>query len=308
MTDSKIQSTIEAALEAGRIVIPYGDVATYIPELAKADKNALGIAVRTKDGTLYSAGDCATRFTLQSISKIISLIVALERFGSDRVFERVGMEPSGEAFNSIVELDLYSGKPYNPMINSGAIAVADLLLETASFGEMLAIARELMGDPEASLDEAVYRSEMANCSRNRAIGWLLKSKNIIKNDVEDILELYTAMCSVNATAVSLANLGLLLSQGGIDRATGKRTFSSETARIVKTLMLTCGMYDGSGQFAVEVGFPTKSGVGGGLLSVVDREMGIGIYGPSLDSKGNCVAGRTMLRYLSSTLGLHIFNS
>ncbi|MCR4669061.1 MAG: glutaminase, partial [Clostridia bacterium] len=155
MTDSKIQSTIEAALEAGRIVIPYGDVATYIPELAKADKNALGIAVRTKDGTLYSAGDCATRFTLQSISKIISLIVALERFGSDRVFERVGMEPSGEAFNSIVELDLYSGKPYNPMINSGAIAVADLLLETASFGEMLAIARELTGDPDASLDEAV---------------------------------------------------------------------------------------------------------------------------------------------------------
>ena len=308
MNDELILETMENALEVGRKVIPYGNVATYIPELSKADKNALGIAVRTKDGRLFTRGDCGTRFTLQSISKVVSLIVALERFGADRVFDRAGMEPSGEAFNSIVELDLYSGKPYNPMINSGAIAVADLLLKDCSFGELLAVTRVLMSDPEAELDEAVYRSEMANCSRNRAIGWLLKSKGIIDNDVEDVLELYTAMCSVNATAVSLANLGLLLSNGGVDLASGKRVFSSETARIVKTLMLTCGMYDGSGQFAVEVGFPTKSGVGGGLLSVVDRNMGIGIYGPSLDSKGNCVAGRTMLRFLSSTLGLHIFNS
>jgi len=308
MTDEMMMETMVNALEAGRKVIPYGEVATYIPELGKADKNALGIAVRTEDGKLLTAGDCGTRFTLQSISKIVNLIVALERFGADRIFERVGMEPSGEAFNSIVELDLYSGKPYNPMINSGAIAVVDLLLNECSFGELLALTRELMSDPEADLDEAVYRSEMANCSRNRAIGWLLKSKGILRNDVEEVLELYTAMCSVNATAESLANLGYLLSKGGIDPATGRRTFSGETARVVKTLMLTCGMYDGSGQFAVEVGFPTKSGVGGGLLSVVDRRMGIGIYGPSLDSKGNCVAGRTMLRYLSSTLGLHIFNS
>ena len=217
------------------------------------------------------------------------------------------MEPSGEAFNSIVELDLYSGKPYNPMINSGAIAVSDLLLEVCTFSELLEFSRILMSDPKVMLDEKVFRSEMENCSRNRAIGWLLKSKDIITSDVEDILSLYTAMCSLSVSAVSLANMGLLLSLGGVDPSSGKRIISKDTAGIVKTLMLTCGMYDGSGQFAVEVGFPTKSGIGGGLMSVVDKEMGIGIYGPSLDSKGNCIAGKAMLRYLSSSFGLHIFH-
>ena len=302
-----IQSSIETALRLGRRVIPDGEVASYIPELKKADKNALGIALRTKEGELFTAGDCTTRFSIQSISKIITLCAALEKCGYDAVFNRVGMEPSGEAFNSIVELDLYSGKPYNPMINSGAIAVSDLLLEVCTFSELLEFSRILMSDPKVMLDEKVFRSEMENCSRNRAIGWLLKSKDIITSDVENILSLYTAMCSLSVNAVSLANMGLLLSLGGVDPSSGKRIISKNTAGIVKTLMLTCGMYDGSGQFAVEVGFPTKSGVGGGLMSVVDKEMGIGIYGPSLDSKGNCIAGKAMLRYLSSSFGLHIFH-
>ena len=308
MDKEKISQVLNTALETGRKEIPSGDVADYIPELAKSDKNALGIALAGKSGNIYTAGDVDTRFTIQSISKVITLSVALESCGYDAVFSRVGMEPSGEAFNSIVELDLVSGKPYNPMINSGAIAVTDLLMGKISFTQMLDISRKLMRDNNVRLDEKVFRSEMDHCERNRAIGWLLKSKGIIENDVDDILNMYTAMCSLSANARSLANLGLILASDGADPVTCERVLSSDTVKVVKTIMLTCGMYDGSGQFAVEVGLPTKSGVGGGLLSVVDKTMGIGIYGPSLDKKGNCIAGGAMLRYLSSKFRLHMFQN
>ncbi|MBP3759025.1 MAG: glutaminase A [Firmicutes bacterium] len=308
MEKENISQVLDAALEIGRKEIPSGDVADYIPELAKSDKNALGIAIAGKNGNIYAAGDADTRFTIQSISKVITLCAALELCGYDAVFSRVGMEPSGEAFNSIVELDLVSGKPYNPMINSGAIAVEDLLLGEVSFTQMLDISRKLMLDDSVRLDEKVFRSEMENCERNRAIGWLLKSKGITRNDVDEVLNLYTAMCSLSVSARSLANLGLILANGGTDPVSGSKLLSQETVRIVKTIMLTCGMYDGSGQFAVEVGLPTKSGVGGGLLSVVDKVMGIGIYGPSLDKKGNCIAGGAMLRYLSSKFRLHMFQN
>ncbi len=301
-----ILKVLNETLALGRKDIPLGEVADYIPELGKADKNALGIALAGKSGNVYTAGDAGSRFTIQSISKVISLCVALESCGYDAVFDRVGMEPSGEAFNSIVELDLVSGKPYNPMINSGALAIVDLLLGKYNFTELMEISRKLCRDDGIRLDERVCRSEMENCSRNRAICWLLKSKGIIDNDVDEILKLYTAMCSLSVTACSLASLGLILANDGVDAISGERLLSSSTVRVVKTIMLTCGMYDGSGQFAVEVGLPTKSGVGGGLLSIVDKVMGIGIYGPSLDKKGNCIAGGAMLRRLSSEFGLHIF--
>ena len=304
----KIAQSLDKVLDAGRREIPFGEVADYIPELAKSDKNALGIAIADRSGQVYSAGDVETRFTVQSISKVITLSIALETCGYDAVFQRVGMEPSGEAFNSIVELDLVSGKPYNPMINSGAIAVTDLLMGKINFTQMLDISRKLMRDDSVRLDEKVFRSEMDHCERNRAIGWLLKSKGIIENDVDEILKLYTAMCSLSVNACSLANLGLTLACDGADPVTWERVLSSDTVKVVKTIMLTCGMYDGSGQFAVEVGLPTKSGVGGGLLSVVDKVMGIGIYGPSLDKKGNCIAGGAMLRYLSSKFRLHMFQN
>ena len=308
MDMEKIAQSLDKVLDAGRREIPFGEVADYIPELAKSDKNALGIAIADRSGQVYSAGDVETRFTVQSISKVITLSIALETCGYDAVFQRVGMEPSGEAFNSIVELDLVSGKPYNPMINSGTIAVTDLLMGKINFTQMLDISRKLMRDDSIRLDEKVFRSEMDHCERNRAIGWLLKSKGIIENDVDEILKLYTAMCSLSVDARSLANLGLILACDGADPVTWERVLSSDTVKVVKTIMLTCGMYDGSGQFAVEVGLPTKSGVGGGLLSVVDKVMGIGIYGPSLDKKGNCIAGGAMLRYLSSKFRLHMFQN
>ena len=297
---------LQTALEKGRSVLSQGSVATYIPELSRADSSRLGLSIRMKDGSSYSVGDTDTRFTIQSISKVISLAIAIETCGFDAVFEKVGMEPSGEAFNSLVELDLNSNKPFNPMINSGALTISSLLVPEYTFKQMMEFTRRLCLDPEIRMDEAVFQSEMDHLSRNRAIAYLLESKGIIETGVEESLKLYTQMCSLSVTAESLANLGLVLAADGIHPETGEQLLSRHTVEIVKTIMLTCGMYDGSGEFAVRVGIPTKSGVGGGLLSVADNRMGIGVYGPALDAKGNCIAGRPLLEYLSRELKLHIF--
>ena len=298
-------SVFEKAFKKGAEAVPHGNVATYIPELGKADKSALGLSILLEDGKRIEIGDTTTRFTMQSISKIVSLAAALEVCGFDDVFEKVGMEPSGEAFNSLVELDLNSNRPFNPMINSGALTIASLLLPKMTFLELADFTRIICLDEEITFNEEVYNSEMSNVSRNRAIAYLLESKGIIENGVEESLSLYTKMCSLNVTAQSLANFGMVLALEGKHPFTGEQLMNPKIAQIVKTIMLTCGMYDGSGEFAVRVGIPTKSGVGGGLLSVVDKKMGIGIYGPSLDEKGNCIAGRPLLEYLSDELDLHI---
>ena len=282
------QDLINEALETGRPYIKEGEVATYIPELGRADKNKLGISIFCRDGSRFSCGDTKDRFSIQSISKVISLAVALEVCGFDMVFENVGMEPSGDAFNSLIKLEGSNSHPYNPMINSGAIAVASFIEPKVSFGEMLELARCFCQDDGIVLDEKV-----------------LESKGVINGNVEEALDFYVKMCSLSVTAESLAGLGLLLANDGVDPS-GKRLLNSDTVRVVKTIMLTCGMYDGSGEFAVRVGIPSKSGVGGGLLSVVDGKMGIGIYGPSLDAKGNSIAGRKILQFLSSQMKLHIF--
>ena len=168
--------------------------------------------------------------------------------------------------------------------------------------------QEVCEDPEIAIDEAVFQSEMATCARNKAIAYLLKSKDIIDTDVEESVTFYTKMCSMSVNARDLARFGLLLANDGVQLSTGKRLISSQTVRMVQTIMLTCGMYDGSGEFALRTGIPTKSGVGGGLLSVSKKKMGIGIYGPSLDKKGNCIAGCELLGYISEALYLHIFDT
>lgn len=294
------------AFEEAKTHISEGKVATYIPELGKVDPNQLGFCLYRLDGEKFSIGDCEERFTIQSISKILSICVALEMIGPDKVFQIVGAEPSGEAFNSIVELDLNRHKPYNPLINSGALAIAGLLVDKVSFYDMLSYARKLMVDDDITIDEAAFESEMKTCSRNRAIAYLLESKGIITTDVEETLKFYTKLCSLSVTAESLANFGKLLASDGVCTKTGKRYLSGRTVRIVKTLMLTCGMYDGSGTYAVKVGIPTKSGVGGGLLCVSDKRAGIGVFGPALDAQGNSVAGVKMLESISQRLRLNLF--
>ena len=302
-----LKEILEHAMELARQEIPFGETASYIPELGRVNKNQLGVSIFTCDGVRESVGDTQVRFTIQSISKVITLAVALEKCGFYKVFEKVGMEPSGDAFNSLVKLDVSSDHPFNPMINSGAIAITSYLLPLVSFDDMLEITRQLCMDPDIVMDGNVYQSEMNHLSRNRAIAYLLESKGIIAMDsVRDTLDLYVRMCSLSVTAESLAGFGLVLAANGIHPVTGKRLLDENVVKVVKTIMLTCGMYDGSGEFAVHVGIPSKSGVGGGILSVVDHHMGIGIFGPSLDSKGNSIAGRHILRHLSKELNLHLF--
>ena len=303
---SKATEIIQKAMDLAREQIPHGKVATYIPELGKADPHQLGIVMNPLAGEKICLGDYDVRFTIQSVSKVIMLIVALEVCGLKPVFRKVGMEPSGEAFDSLVELDVSNSKPYNPLINSGALAVCGLLLPEVSFQDMLRYTRNVCSDPGIELNEAVFDSEMKTCSRNRSIAYLLESKGIITTDVEDTLRFYTKMCSMNVTADSLSNLAVKLANDGVDEATGRRFMSSRTARIAKTLMLTCGMYDGSGAFAIKVGIPTKSGVGGGLLCVSDKRAGIGVFGPALDAQGNSIAGCKLLREISNELRLNLF--
>ena len=301
-----LRQVVEQALELGKTKTADGQVATYIPELGKADPNGLGICICSKNGEKIMAGDTAARFSAQSISKIISLALALEVYGAQEVFENVGMEPSGDAFNSLLKLENADGTPYNPLINAGALVISSYMVQMYTFEETLENVRRLCSDPDIVLDIKVCHSEMSNFSRNRAIAYLLDSKGVLHADVEKTLDFYVKMCSLNITAESLANLGLLFACGGLNPATGERLLKEETVRIVKTIMLTCGMYDGSGEFAVRVGMPSKSGVGGGIISIVDGESGIGIYGPSLDEKGNSVAGIAMLEFISAKMNYHMF--
>lgn len=303
-----LQQTVEQALALGHSKTGAGHVATYIPELGKADPNGLGICVYTREGEKICVGDTTTRFTIQSISKIISLALALEAYGPDKVFENVGMEPSGDAFNSLLKLENADGTPYNPLINAGALVISSYMVQMYTFEEVLESVRRLCMDPGIVLDIKVCHSEMSNLSRNRAIAYLLESKGVINADVEKTLSFYVRMCSLSVTAESLANLGLVLAAGGVHPVTGERLLKEETVRIVKTIMLTCGMYDGAGEFAVRVGMPSKSGVGGGIISVVDGDLGIGIYGPSLDEKGNSIAGIAMLEYISRKMDYHMFGN
>lgn len=303
---SKATEIIRRAMDLAREEIPKGKVATYIPELGKADPHQLGIVMNPLKGEKICMGDYDVRFTMQSVCKVIMLIMGLEICGRKKVFGKVGMEPSGEAFNSLVELDISNSKPYNPLINSGGLALCGLLLPEVSFQDVLRFTRNICSDPDIELNEAVYESEMKTCSRNRSIAYLLESKGIIETDVEDTLRFYTKMCSMNATAESLSNLGVVLANDGVCGETGRRFMSSRTARVAKTLMLTCGMYDGSGTFAIKVGIPTKSGVGGGLLSVSDKRAGIGVFGPALDTQGNSIAGCKLLREISNDLRLNLF--
>ncbi len=301
-----IQQALNDALEYGRSFIKSGTVATYIPELSKANPEHIGVCIMTVDGECYHAGDWRQPFTIQSISKTISLALALQTAGYDKVFSKVGLEPTGDSFNSIVKLETKTPHPLNPMINAGAIATASCITGTDPFGQFLDLTHRVCRRDDIQINEAVYLSEKNAGMRNRSMAYWMKSENIIEGDVEDSLELYFRMCSLNVTAEDLANWAMILANDGVNPQSNERLIESWVVRIVKTFMLTCGMYDGSGEFAIRVGIPSKSGVGGGILSVVEERMGIGTFNPSLDSKGNSVGSMHLLEHLSKTLGLHYF--
>ncbi len=286
-----------------------GEVANYIPELDKAKKDALGICIYDIEGNEYFAGDCEERFTVQSISKIVALMLAILDNGEEYVFNKVGMEPTGDPFNSIKKLETSSRKkPYNPLINAGAIAVSSMIKgkdAREKFGRLLEFFRKISEDNTLDVNYKIYCGESETGNRNRAMGYFLKSQGIIEGNVEDALNVYFKQCSIEVTAKTLARIGLFLAKNG-KISTGEQIITPRIATIIKTLMVTCGMYDSSGEFAVRVGIPSKSGVGGGIVSVVPGKMGIGIFGPSLDKKGNSIAGVYLLEELSKELNLTIF--
>lgn len=296
-------------IEKHKKVTEEGKVANYIPELSKANPTDLGIYVLDNDGNEFFAGDYDKKFTVQSISKVVSLMLAILDNGEEFVFSKVGMDPSGDPFNSIRKLETSSRrKPYNPMINAGAIVVSSMIKGVDvkdKFNRLLDFFKLITEDPTLDLNSKVYLSETETGNKNRSMGYFLKSENIIVGNVEEVLEIYFKQCSIDVTTKTIARLGLFLANEG-KLSTGEEIITPRITRIVKTLMVTCGMYDSSGEFAVRVGLPSKSGVGGGIVSVIPHKMGIGVYSPSLDKKGNPIAGISLLEDLCNELKCRIF--
>lgn len=305
-----MQNILNDIILSNRKCTAKGKVASYIPELKNAARDDLGICVIDKDNNIYCAGDYKKKFTIQSISKPIILAMALMDNEWNHVFSKVGMEPSGDPFNSIMKLETNdTKKPCNPMINAGAI-VTTALIKGKNLQEkeerMLSFFRKLAKNDSIKINKSVYESEKSTGDRNRAMGYLLKSDGFIEGDVEETLDLYFKQCSIEVDVVDLARIGLLFSNYGIDIETNERVISENISRMVKTFMVTCGMYDASGEFALRVGIPAKSGVGGGIMASVPRKMGIGVFGPALDKKGNSIGGLNVLEDLSKKLQLNIF--
>jgi len=285
-----------------------GEVATYIPELAKANPESFSIAVRLTNGASVSVGDASTAFSLQSISKPFVYGLALSELGEERVHQRVGVEPTGNAFNSIIELEEESHLPYNPMINSGAIAVSSLIPGTDPEDRLQKIRRFLSecAGKELHVDDAIFQSEKLTAHRNRAIANLMRHFNVIADPIEESLALYFKQCSLSLNSTDLATMAATLANNGTNPATGRLVLASPHLQSVLSLMFTCGMYDSVGEWAFKVGIPARSGVCGGILGVVPGVMGIATYSPRLDSKGHSVRGLEVFKRMSHDLGLSLF--
>jgi len=287
-----------------------GKVASYIPELSKAPHDALGITLLSAQGESVTAGDCGLRFTMQSISKVFTLILALMDNGEETVFGKVGMEPTGDNFNSMLKLELVRpGIPFNPMINAGAITVSSLIRGNSPYeksSRILQFLKELSGNVDLDYDMGVYRSESDTGNLNRSIVFFLKENGVLSGDVEEVLEVYFRHCSIVVDCADLARMGLVLACSGLDPLTGKTLIPRRYVQIAKTFMTTCGMYNASGEFAIQVGLPAKSGVSGGILTLVPGRYGIGVIGPALNDKGNSYAGVHLLQTLSREMDWSMF--
>lgn len=287
-----------------------GHVATYIPQLAVTDPAKVGIYTISATGEHRFAGDCFDKFTMQSVVKPLILLRALMDSGIDRVRALVGVEATGKPFDAFNYSDqALTGAHINPMINTGAIALCTLIQGDSydtKFDRLLELARMLSGNNDLAVDESVYRSEKETGNKNRALSYMLKAYGLIQDPVEDILDCYFKACSILVDCRDLARIANVFAHHGTDPVTGVQIFPKEFARYVNATLATCGMYDGSGEFALNVGFPAKSGVGGGIMGVVPGRMGIAVFAPALDSHGNSVAGVQMLIRLSQALDLSIF--
>lgn len=310
-TISQIESVVREISDEMRQRTDRGEVATYIPELARVDANTFGLVVIDADGNTAAGGDADTPFSIQSISKVFTLTLALGKVG-DRLWRRVGREPSGSPFNSIVQLERECGIPRNPFINAGAIAVTDLILSghqpREALGEILRFMRYLADDPSIAIDDKVAASEQRTGFRNSALANYMKSFGVLDNPVDYTLGVYFHHCAIAMSCRQLAMAGRFLAHSGRNPSTGLTVVHPERARRINAIMLTCGHYDGSGEFAYRVGLPGKSGVGGGIMAIAPGKASIAVWAPGLDAAGNSHLGRIALEALTRRLGWSIFGA
>ncbi|MGG6378540.1 glutaminase B [Vibrio cholerae] len=299
---------LASIIEEVRPLTGQGKVADYIPALAKVPSEKLGIAVFTNQGEVITAGDAQEGFSIQSISKVLSLTLAMGLYQPDELWSRVGKEPSGQAFNSLIQLEMEHGIPRNPFINAGAIVVCDMLQSrlSAPRQRLLEFVRQLSGEPLIAYDKVVAASEMMHSDRNAAIAYLMRSLGNFHNEVIPVLHNYFHACALKMSCVELAKTFSYLANKGVSVVTGETVITPTQSKQTNALLATCGLYDGAGEFAYRVGMPGKSGVGGGIIAVVPGEMTIAVWSPALDQSGNSLAGTRALELLAQRIGRSIF--
>ncbi|EKF9594643.1 glutaminase B [Vibrio cholerae] len=299
---------LASIIEEVRPLTSKGNVADYIPALAKVPSEKLGIAVFTNQGEVITAGDAQEGFSIQSISKVLSLTLAMGLYQPDELWSRVGKEPSGQAFNSLIQLEMEHGIPRNPFINAGAIVVCDMLQSrlSAPRQRLLEFVRQLSGEPLIAYDKIVAASEMMHSDRNAAIAYLMRSFGNFHNEVIPVLHNYFHACALKMSCVELAKTFSYLANQGVSVVTDETVITPTQSKQTNALLATCGLYDGAGEFAYRVGMPGKSGVGGGIIAVVPGEMTIAVWSPALDQSGNSLAGTRALELLAQRIGRSIF--
>lgn len=286
-----------------------GHVASYIPELAKMNPDWFSICVATVDGQIFEVGDADQLFTIQSISKVFTYGMALEDQGRETLLTKVGVEPTGDPFNSIIRLDENSKRPDNPMVNAGAIATTSLIKgnsTTERLNRLLEMFRHYIGH-DIFIDVSVFTSERATGHRNRAMAHLMRHFNMIDEHIDDVLDLYFQQCSILVNCRDLAMMAATLANKGVNPVTNDRAIADKYVRDVLSVMYTCGMYNFAGEWAYRVGIPAKSGVSGGILAVVPNQIGIAVFSPPLDVHGNSVRGIKVCEELSRHFELHVFD-
>lgn len=307
MSAPDYQAILDEIRDEVQPLLRQGSVANYIPRLAHVPREKFGMAVVTLDGEVFQTGDALEPFSMQSISKVYTLTLALQAIG-DQLWQRVGREPSGNAFNSLVQLELENGLPRNPFINAGALVVADVVLGSSADARahLLTTIRGCTGNAQVRDDPEVALSEKAHGYRNAALANFIRSFDNLEHAIDDVLDFYFYQCSLAASCVDLARGFLFLANQGHCPWSGKALLSPDQAKRINALMLTCGTYDAAGDFAYDVGIPCKSGVGGGVVGVVPQRLAVSVWSPALNDKGNSLAGSAALEKFTSKTGWSIF--
>lgn len=301
------QRLLDEICEEVKPLMGQGKVATYIPALAEVNPYSFGMAVVTVDGEVFSVGEAYQPFSIQSVSKVFNLVLAFSRMG-DSIWDRVGREPSGNAFNSLLQLEYEAGIPRNPFINAGAIAVADMLCELFpdAEGELISFVRELANNSDIHYDLRVAQSEKETGNRNYALGYFMKSFNNIHMPIDRVMDFYFKQCSIAMNCVDLGRAFLMLANHGVVPHSSRRVLTVSQSKRLSSLLLTSGLYNEAGEFAFRVGLPAKSGVGGGIAAIIPQKLSVVVWSPELNTYGNSLAGIQALELFTTKSGISIF--